>query len=91
MTQIDLEKLIPDEHQNIKRRRIKAPLGKPNKGSWFTKQLEALGKKLDFTLDMPIKDISKEAIQVLYGSDMELETYDANLGIRSLNKDKFKV
>ncbi len=90
MTQIDLKKLIPDDTKSLNEGGL-APLGKPNKGSWFTKQLEALGKIMDFTLDMPIKDISQEAIQILlYGSDMELETYDANLGIKSLSKDKFQ-
>ena len=63
MTQIDLKKLIPDDTKSLNEGGL-APLGKPNKGSWFTKQLEALGKIMDFTLDMPIKDISQEAIQV---------------------------
>ena len=90
MNLVDLKKLIPDNSKSLNQGGL-VPLGKPNKSSWFTKQLEALGKKMDFNLDTPIQEISEEAIQViLYGSEMELETYDSNLGIRSLSKDKFQ-
>ncbi|MDD2577096.1 MAG: excinuclease ABC subunit UvrA, partial [Bacteroidales bacterium] len=83
-------KLIPDNTKTLNEGGL-VPLGVPNKSSWFTKQLEALAKKMDFTLDTPIKDIGEEAMQILlYGSDMELETYDSNLGIRSLSKDRFQ-
>lgn len=89
-TQVNLEKLIPDNTKTLNEGGL-VPLGIPNKSSWFTKQLEALAKKMDFTLDTPIKDIGEEAMQILlYGSDMELETYDSNLGIRSLSKDRFQ-
>ena len=89
-TQVNLEKLIPDSTKTLNEGGL-VPLGIPNKSSWFTKQLEALAKKMDFTLDTPIKDIGEEAMQILlYGSDMELETYDSNLGIRSLSKDRFQ-
>ena len=89
-TQVNLEKLIPDNTKTLNEGGL-APLGVPNKSSWFTKQLEALAKKMDFTLDTPIKDIGEDAMQILlYGSDMELETYDSNLGIRSLSKDRFQ-
>lgn len=90
LTQIDFDKLIPDNSKTLNEGGL-IPLGKPNQSTWFTKQLIALGKKMDFTLDTPIKDISQKAMHVLfYGSDMDLETYDSNLGIRSLNKDKFQ-
>ncbi len=89
-TQVNLEKLIPDNTKTLNEGGL-VPLGVPNKSSWFTKQLEALAKKMDFTLNTPIKDIGEEAMQILlYGSDMELETYDSNLGIRSLSKDRFQ-
>ncbi|MBP1644564.1 MAG: excinuclease subunit [Bacteroidetes bacterium] len=89
-TQVNIQKLIPDDSKSLNEGGL-VPLGIPNKSSWFTKQLEALAKKMDFTLDTPIKDISEEAMQILlYGSDMELETYDSNLGIRSLSKDRFQ-
>jgi len=90
ITQVDENKIIPDDNKSLNEGGL-IPLGKPNKSSWFTKQLEALGRKMDFDLDTPIKDISQEALSViLYGSDMELETYDSNLGIHSLSKDKFE-
>ncbi len=90
ITQVDEDKIIPDNNKSLNEGGL-IPLGKPNKSSWFTKQLEALGRKMDFNLDTPIKDISQEALSViLYGSDMELETYDSNLGIHSLSKDKFE-
>ncbi len=90
ITQVDLAKLIPDNNKSLNQGGL-VPLGIPNKSSWFTKQLEALGRKMDFTLNTPIKDISEQAMQILlYGSDMELETYDSNLGIRSLSKDNFQ-
>lgn len=55
------------------------------------KTIGSISKKMDFTLISQLKILVKKAMQILlYGSDMELETYDSNLGIRSLSKDRFQ-
>ncbi|MBP1629357.1 MAG: uvrA [Bacteroidetes bacterium] len=88
--QVDIDKIIPDNNKSLAEGGL-IPLGKPNKNSWFVKQLIALGNKLDFDLDTPIKELSERALSaILYGSELELETYDSNMGIKSLSADKFQ-
>ncbi|MDR0971477.1 MAG: excinuclease ABC subunit UvrA [Bacteroidales bacterium] len=83
VTQIDIEKIIPDNTKSLNQGGL-IPLGKPNKNSWFVKQVEALGKKEGFTLDTPLKDFSQNAMKILlYGSDMDIETFDESFGIRT--------
>lgn len=68
VSEIDLTKIIPNKKQSIKKGGI-APLGS-YKSTWIFKQLEAIGDKLNFTLDTPIEKISEEAINtILFGSD----------------------
>lgn len=71
VSEIDLDKIIPDSRLSIKKGGIK-PLGE-YKNNWTFKQIEAIGKKYNFTLSTPVKDISEEAIDViLYGSSEPL-------------------
>lgn len=90
MSQIDLEKIIPDNKLSINQGGL-VPLGKPNKNAWFVKQLIALGNELDFTLDTPLKDFSHEAMDaILYGTDLDLNIYNASMGIHAIDKEKFQ-
>jgi len=90
ITQVDLKKIIPDNTLSLNQGGL-VPLGKPKQNSWFTKQLEALGRQMDFTLNVPIKDISKEAMDVIfYGTDMVLDTYDSDIGILPSRTQKFE-
>lgn len=68
ISQIDLNKIIPNKKLSIKKGGI-LPIGEL-KNSWIFKQLEAIGDKYGFTLETPIEQISEEAIDViLYGSE----------------------
>ncbi len=68
VSEIDMKSIIPDPGKNIKSGGI-MPLG-PQKDNWIFKQLIALGRKYDFTLSTPIKEIPEESLNViLYGSD----------------------
>ncbi|MDR0363585.1 MAG: excinuclease ABC subunit UvrA [Bacteroidales bacterium] len=64
--EIDIEKIFPDKSLSIKKGGI-APLG-IYKDNWIFQQISSLGLRYDFTLDMPVADISEEAISsILYG------------------------
>ncbi len=84
---VDLEKLIPDPKASIKKGGL-APLGE-YKRSWIFNQLEIIGKRYGFDMNTPIKDISKEAMNViLNGSKETFEVESKNLGVtRKYNLD----
>jgi len=72
--EIDINTVIPDPSKSIKQGGI-MPLGE-YKDNWIYQQIAAIGKRFDFTLTTPIKDISEEAISILlYGSN-EIFTVD---------------
>jgi excinuclease ABC subunit A len=59
------------------------PIAK-NANSWVTSQIETIGKKYDFNLSTPIKDIPKKGMDaILYGSN---ETFDVELKEAGLSK-----
>jgi len=59
------------------------PIAK-NANSWITSQIETIGKKYDFNLSTPIKDIPKKGMDaILYGSN---ETFDVELKEARLSK-----
>ncbi len=68
VTDIDLQKIIPDTTKSIKNGGID-PLGS-YKNNWIFRQLEALGEKYHFDIAQPIDDLSEDIINmILYGSD----------------------
>ena len=68
ITELDLNKIIPDPEISIKRGGI-APLGE-YRPIWIFKQIEAIAEKYGFTIDTPINDIPEKAFNIiLYGSD----------------------
>jgi excinuclease ABC subunit A len=72
--EIDIKTVIPDPNRSIKQGGL-SPLG-DYKDSWIFQQIQSIGKRFDFTLTTPIKDISEEAINILlYGSN-EIFTVD---------------
>src|ERR1700741_1596067 len=78
ISEIDIHKIVPNPKLSIRKGAV-APLG-DYKDSWIIKQIEAIGKTFDFTLDTPFDEIDEDAVNVLlYGSD-ELFTFktDAN-------------
>lgn len=73
--QISLEAIIPDKNLSINEGGI-APLGAERDAHVF-KQVQQLGKKNKFSLDVPVKDLPKKALNlVLYGSETPPEEDD---------------
>ena len=67
VSEIDMDKIIPNKNASIKKGGI-VPLGE-YKANWTFSQIEAIGKKFNFTLDTPLKSIPEEALDCLmYGS-----------------------
>ncbi len=65
--EFDLDLILPDRELTLRREGI-APLGKP-RSNWWWAQVEAVARAYGFDYDTPIKDIPKEALDVLlYGS-----------------------
>ncbi|WP_421949605.1 excinuclease ABC subunit UvrA [Phaeodactylibacter xiamenensis] len=68
INRVDLGKVVPDEERSINEGGI-APLGEPRKNTTFN-QLRAIAKKYKFSFNTPVKDIPKEALEViLHGGD----------------------
>jgi excinuclease ABC subunit A len=82
ITEVDLNKIIPDPEKSIKRGGI-APIGE-YKNNWIFSQMEAIGFKYGFDLNTPIRDIPEEAITtILYGSDETVHVKKEYLGVTS--------
>jgi excinuclease ABC subunit A len=82
ISSIDEEKLIPDGDLSIRKGGIE-PLGK-YKNTWIFWQIEAIAEKSGFTLDTPIREIPKDALnKILYGSDEVLKLSNTPLGMTS--------
>ena len=79
VTEIDLEKIMPDKSKSIGKGGI-APLG-PYKNTLIFWQIEALGETYGFTLKTPVKDISEEGLQaVLFGTNERIQLKNTPLG-----------
>jgi len=80
ITELDVEKIIPDRKKSIKKGGI-IPVGEM-KNKWIVRQLEAIGDKYEFTLDTPIEEISEHALDIiLYGSDEVFKVKADNYGV----------
>ncbi len=67
----DISKVIPDDTKSIKQVGIK-PFGEVRENMTF-KQIKTIAKKFKFDLNTPVKDIPKEALDILlYGGDSSL-------------------
>ena len=79
VTEIDLEKIVPDKSKSISKGGI-APLG-PYKNSLIFWQIEALGDIHGFTLKTPLKEISDEGLHaVLFGTNERIQLKNTPLG-----------
>lgn len=84
--QVNVDKIIPDTTKSIKNGGL-APYDKPKK-NWIFRQLELIAKRYDFKLTDKIKDIPKEALEViLWGGKDQLEVVSEELGV----KRKYKI
>jgi excinuclease ABC subunit A len=66
---IDMDKIIPDRNLSIREGGI-VPLGK-YKNSLIFWQLEAIGRKYDFLMDTPIREIPDEALSIILDGSSE--------------------
>lgn len=67
----DIDKVIPDDTKSIKQVGIK-PFGEVRENMTF-KQIKKIANKFKFDLNTPVKDIPKEALDILlYGGDSSL-------------------
>jgi excinuclease ABC subunit A len=77
--QVDLDKIIPNRNLSIRNGAIE-PLGK-HKNSLIFWQIEAIGRKYDFTLDTPFNKIAEDAVKILlYGSEESFKLENTPLG-----------
>jgi len=82
VSNIELKKIITNDSLSIQKGGI-APIAKSN-NSWITNQIETIGKKYDFNLSTPIKDIPKKGLDaILYGSK---ESFSVELKKAGINK-----
>ncbi|MGQ4894785.1 MAG: excinuclease ABC subunit UvrA [Candidatus Njordarchaeia archaeon] len=66
--EVDPELVIPDKNKSLREGAIKL-WGRPREGSWTYVWLESFAKYFGYTMDTPLKDFSKEALEcLLYGS-----------------------
>ncbi|MBI5731011.1 MAG: excinuclease ABC subunit UvrA, partial [Ignavibacteriales bacterium] len=67
--ELDINLIIPDWDKTINEEGL-APLGRP-RTVWFFNQLEIIAKKFNFNYDTPLKDITKEQLDVLLNGTKE--------------------
>jgi excinuclease ABC subunit A len=70
VSEIDIKKIVPNPKLSVKKGAI-APIG-TYKNNWIFRQIEAIGKHFDFTLETPFSEISEEAVSVLFYGTEEL-------------------
>ncbi len=84
VTEIDMALVIPDDTKSLNEVGI-APFGEVRENNTF-KQLRAIAKKYKFTFSTPVKEIPKEALDlILYGNEDVSIPVDANLGDYGFN------
>lgn len=67
--ELDINLIIPDWDKTINEEAI-APLGKP-RTVWFFNQLEIIAQKFGFNYDTPLKNLSKEQLDILLNGTKE--------------------
>lgn len=87
--EVDMNKIIPNKNTSIRAGGI-LPLG-DYKRNWIFQQLDSIGKKCNFTLDTPIKDISDEGMNIIfYGTQDTIEVKNDYLGVTNTYKLNFQ-
>ncbi|EAR12483.1 excinuclease ABC subunit A [Polaribacter irgensii 23-P] len=87
--EINLKKVIPNELISIKNGGI-APLGE-QKNSWIFKQIEHISERYRFKLSDPVKEIPKEALDIiLNGGNESFEIESKSVGVRRNYKIDFE-
>ncbi|MGM0635144.1 MAG: excinuclease ABC subunit UvrA [Bacteroidota bacterium] len=87
--EVNIDKVIPDPNISIEEGGIE-PHGKKKK-NWAFKQMEAIALHYDFKLSDPIKNIPKEAMDViLYGGKASFEIYNEHSKIHKKHDYDFE-
>ncbi|MES2971132.1 MAG: excinuclease ABC subunit UvrA [Patescibacteria group bacterium] len=77
--EVDPELVIPNGRLTIAEGAIR-PFNRVNSDAWYTKKMQAVADKYNFSLQQPTSELSKENInRILYGTGSE--TYKISLGI----------
>jgi len=86
---VNLQKIIPDDSLSIRNGGIE-PHGK-KKNNWVFKQLNEIALHFDFKLSDPIKDIPKQALDViLHGGEASFKIYNESLKMDIEHNYKFE-
>ena len=89
VSNIDLKKIISNDSLSIQKGGI-VPIAKSN-NSWITNQIETIGKKYDFNLSTPIKEIPKKGLDaIFYGSKESFNVKLKKAGISKTYKINFE-
>ncbi|SHI77680.1 excinuclease ABC subunit A [Mesonia phycicola] len=87
--EVNLHKIIPDDSKSIKSGGLE-PHG-PQKKNWAFKQMELIAQRFDFKLSDPIKDIPKEALEmILHGGKEKFNIQSKELGVTRSYKIDFE-
>ena len=88
--EVNLAKIIPDDEISIKSGGL-APHGTQKKNNWVFKQMELIAQRYEFKLTDAIKDIPKEAMDViLHGGKESFTVTSKNLGVKRNYKIDFE-
>lgn len=80
VNEINLDKIMPKPNASIFNGGI-APL-EEQRSSWITKQIELIAERYKFKINTPVKDIPKEALDIiLYGGNEKFEIVSKQAGI----------
>ncbi len=89
VNEVNLQKIIPDPNLSIKAGGI-VPLGE-QKNSWIFKQLQLIADRYNFKLNDPIKNIPKEAMDIiLNGGNDSFEIQSKTMGVTRNYKIDFE-
>ena len=87
--EINLKKVIPDDHLSIKKGGI-VPLGE-QKNSWIFKQIQNIAERYRFKLTDAIKDLPKEALEIiLHGGNETFTITSKTVGVTRNYKIDFE-
>ncbi len=80
VNEVSIDKIFPDKSLSIQNGGI-SPIGEA-KNTWIFKQLKTIGQKFNFNLQTPIKDISKNAMDIiLYGGKDSFDIESKLIGV----------
>ncbi|MCB0475428.1 MAG: excinuclease ABC subunit UvrA [Flavobacteriaceae bacterium] len=80
LNEVNLDKIVPNKNLSIFNGGI-APL-KEQKSGWITKQIELIAERYGFKLNTPVKDIPKEALEIiLHGGNEKFDVVSKQAGI----------